>query len=116
MQGRWPEFWELRGWQRVAFLSVVVVVAVYALWMGAFSDGGGIGCRLVRQHWHEYGEVPAEVQTDAERPQDVRAFGVSCRPAAAHVAPDCAVRWTVDGRIRMRRCGPVDQSSIEDWL
>lgn len=112
----WPEFWELRGWQRAAFFTVVILAAVYGVWMGAFSDGAGVGCRLVRQHWRDYGEAPTEVRTDAEVPRYVRTFGVHCRPAAAHVAPDCAITWHEDGRIRQRRCGPIDRSSIEDWL
>lgn len=110
------EFWELRDWQRIAFLTVVVVAAIYAVWMSAFSDGAGIGCRILRQHWRDYGNVPAEVRTDAENPQYIRTFGVHCRPADTHVAPDCAVTWSAEGRVHQRRCGPIDQSSIEDWL
>ncbi|MEZ4252436.1 MAG: hypothetical protein R3B99_29850 [Polyangiales bacterium] len=116
MFGRRTEFWELQGWQRTVFLVLVCVAGVYGVWMGAFSDGGGTGCRWLREAWQYDNQVPAEVHADPESRASIRTFGVHCREAATGEAPDCSVTWTVDGRVHQRHCGPLDQSSIEDWL
>lgn len=96
---------------------------VYWYWARRKSPGSGSrtvaptkGCRILREVWRDEGTVPDEVETYEEDPRARQRFRVTCRPADANVAPDCAVMWTVEGRVRQRRCGPIDQSSIEDWL
>ena len=60
-------------------------------------------------------DFPRETSKGVFRPEEF-AVVKHVFDAVTGEAPDCSVTWTAEGRVYQRHCGPLDRSSIEDWL